>query len=102
MINTQQAGYDTNKKPIVSYFKSNSFQNIIMLAELHCHTNYSKGRKIRVEGVNTVEEMIRTGAQKGIDVIAITDHDTVKAHAVARIAAKRHDILFIPGIEVST
>ena len=73
-----------------------------MLTELHCHTNYSKGRKIRVEGVNTVEEMIRTGAQKGIDVIAITDHDTVKAHAVARIAAKRHDILFIPGIEVST
>ncbi|MBI5332896.1 MAG: PHP domain-containing protein [Candidatus Aenigmarchaeota archaeon] len=73
-----------------------------MLAELHCHTNCSKDRKIRVEGVNSAEEIVKTAVQKGIDAIAITDHDTVKAHSVAKSAAKKHGALFIPGIEVST
>ncbi|HMJ90274.1 MAG TPA: PHP domain-containing protein, partial [Candidatus Acidoferrum sp.] len=42
------------------------------VAELHCHTEFS------MDGVITFDGMVRTAKARGIDVICITDHDTVK------------------------
>ncbi|MET1124444.1 MAG: PHP domain-containing protein [Archaeoglobaceae archaeon] len=41
-------------------------------AELHCHTTYSDGR-------DSVRKVIEAAIAKGINIIAITDHDCVEA-----------------------
>ncbi|MFH0836536.1 MAG: PHP domain-containing protein [Candidatus Aenigmatarchaeota archaeon] len=73
-----------------------------MLAELHCHTKYSNGSKIEVEGINSSDQMIKAAVQKGIDVMAITDHDTMKGYSGGKRYAKKHNILLIPGVEISS
>src|SRR5690242_11509080 len=42
---------------------------------------------------------MRRAAQAGLDVVALTDHDTVAGHAEARAAAGRLSLL--PGMELS-
>lgn len=71
-----------------------------MLAELHVHTNHSRGTKIISEGWNTPEEMTAHAKKLGIDAIAITDHNTIDGNRKAKIAAKKHGMIFIPGEEV--
>lgn len=73
-----------------------------MLAELHCHSIYSTGSKIKVEGFETPKSIMQNAKKLGIDIVAITDHDTIKAHKEARKYAKKYGILFIPGEEVTT
>lgn len=41
------------------------------VAELHCHTEFSS------DGLITFDGMVRTARRRGIDVVCITDHDTV-------------------------
>ncbi len=66
----------------------------MLKCDLHVHTNYSR------DGESSVEEIIRAAEKRGLDVIAITDHDTVEG---ARYASGiKTDILVIPGIEIST
>lgn len=75
-----------------------------MLAELHCHTHYSHGKKVTTEGINSPEECIDFAAKKGLNALAITDHDEIKGaiKAVKYAKAKHENFLIIPGIEVST
>ena len=73
-----------------------------MLAELHSHTYYSKGKKILHEGINSPEAMVRHAKKIGLDAIAITDHDEVKGTRDAKKLSKKYNILVIPGEEVST
>ncbi len=61
--------------------------------ELHSHTQYSKDCLIKLEDV------IRTCKQRGIDKIAITDHNTA---AGALKLAKLAPDLIIPGEEIMT
>lgn len=61
--------------------------------ELHSHTNYSPDSMIRLE---RLPEICR---QKGIDKVAITDHNTAKG---ALQAARLFPMLVIPGEEVAT
>lgn len=42
----------------------------MVYADLHVHTAYS-------DGIHSIEETIKLAKEKGIKVIAITDHDTV-------------------------
>src|SRR5690349_11787320 len=61
--------------------------------ELHSHTFYSK------DSLTNLEMMIETCRKRGIDRIAITDHNTAEgALALAKLAPD----LIIPGEEIMT
>lgn len=66
------------------------------LADLHLHTTASDGRL-------TPTQLVRLCAQRGLRVIAITDHDTTHGLAEARAESERHpQLTLIPGVEFST
>ncbi len=66
----------------------------MLKCDLHVHTDYSR------DGESSVEEIIRMAEKRGLDVIAITDHDTVEGANYAQTIET--GILIIPGIEIST
>ena len=43
-----------------------------LVAELHCHTVFSS------DGLITFDGMQRTAARRGVNVVCITDHDTIE------------------------
>ena len=61
-----------------------------MLVELHSHTTHSRGRKIYYDGINKPEIMVRNAAGKGLDAIAITDHDVITGALEAKKFAKKY------------
>jgi predicted metal-dependent phosphoesterase TrpH len=63
--------------------------------DLHAHTNHSDGK-------DTPTELVQNAAKVGIEILAITDHDTVSGWDEAITAAQSHGLGLIPGIEVST
>jgi len=66
----------------------------MLTCDLHVHTSYSK------DGESSVEEILRAAEAAGLDVIAITDHDSVDG--AKKALALPSSVLVIPGIEVST
>jgi len=66
----------------------------MLTCDLHIHTNYSR------DGESSVEEILQKAAMEGLDVIAITDHDSVDG--AKKALALPSAVLVIPGIEVST
>jgi len=65
-------------------------------ADLHIHTTHS------FDGTASVREVLESAAQAGLDVIAITDHNEIRAGLEARELASEYDLQVIPGAEVST
>jgi predicted metal-dependent phosphoesterase TrpH len=63
-----------------------------MRADLHVHSSAS-------DGTDPPAEVMRRAARAGLDVVALTDHDTVAGHAEARAAAG--PVTLLPGIELS-
>lgn len=63
-------------------------------ADLHTHTTCS-------DGCCTPEGLVEQAAARGIQVLSVTDHDTVKGLGAAAEAAKKRGIEFVPGIELS-
>ncbi len=60
---------------------------------MHVHTEYSRDAYI------TTKELVYYSRQRGLDGVAITDHDTVDGlHEFAKI----EDLLVIPGLEIET
>lgn len=67
-----------------------------MKADLHLHTTASDGRL-------EPAELVRLAVKVGLDVIAITDHDTINGVVVALKAAQEYSSLsVIPGVEINT
>ena len=67
-----------------------------MKADLHLHTVASDGRL-------EPSELVSLAVKVGLDVIAITDHDSISGIADAIAAAKAYPSLtVIPGVELST
>lgn len=66
-----------------------------MQLDLHIHSSASDGRFAPAELVNAA-------AQGKLDVIALTDHDTVAGVAEACAAAAESAVQVVPGIEIST
>jgi 3',5'-nucleoside bisphosphate phosphatase len=64
-----------------------------MRADLHVHSNAS-------DGTDPPAEVMRRAAQAGLDVVALTDHDTVAGHAQARRALPG-SLTLLPGMELS-
>lgn len=64
--------------------------------DLHVHTDASE------DGVSTVHDVIRFAKKKGIDGVAITDHDISMTDERAAKISQEMDFLLIPGVEVTT
>jgi 3',5'-nucleoside bisphosphate phosphatase len=62
-------------------------------ADLHSHSTAS-------DGTSAPAEVMRQARQAGLDVIALTDHDTVAGHRPAR-AALPAGLTLVPGMELS-
>ncbi len=62
-------------------------------ADLHTHSSAS-------DGTDPPAEVMRRAAQAGLDVVALTDHDTVAGHAEAR-ASLPAGLTLLPGMELS-
>ena len=71
-------------------------------AQLHIHTTASKGARVYVESLIPPRELPRLLALHGINVAAITDHETTAAYKLVREAAKPLGILVIRGVELET
>ena len=65
-------------------------------ADLHCHTTFS-------DGSLTPTQLVDRAAGRGLEIMALTDHDCTDGLPEALEAASRHPgFLLIPGIELST
>lgn len=67
-----------------------------MKCDLHCHTGYS------YDSTAKPEEMVEAALQKGINCLAICDHEEIKGARKAVEYAKDRPILIIPGIEIKS
>ncbi|XAS70899.1 PHP domain-containing protein [Micrococcaceae bacterium Sec5.1] len=65
-----------------------------MRIDLHTHSNVS-------DGTETPAGVIISAAAAGLDVIALTDHDSSDGWELAAAAAKEHGVTFVPGMEIS-
>ncbi len=66
-------------------------------ADLHTHT-------VNSDGTYTVEELVKKAAEKGLKILAITDHDTVdglRDEEKIKEYEKKYGIEIIKGIEMS-
>jgi predicted metal-dependent phosphoesterase TrpH len=61
--------------------------------DLHCHSTAS-------DGTDTPAELVRNAAAAGLDVVALTDHDTTRGYAAA-IAALPVGLTLVTGAELS-
>jgi PHP domain len=66
-----------------------------LAGDLHTHTVHS-------DGALTVPELARLAAERGLDFLAVTDHNTVSHYAELAGASARYGVTLIPGQEVTT
>ncbi len=66
-----------------------------LAGDLHAHTVHS-------DGAMTVPELAVLAVHRGLDFVAVTDHNTVSHHASLAAAAARYGVILIPGQEVTT
>lgn len=65
-----------------------------MHIDLHCHSTAS-------DGVLTPDNLVLRAYEKGVSVLALTDHDTVEGLELARTTASKLGIQLVNGIEFS-
>ncbi len=63
--------------------------------DLHSHSNYS-------DGFNSPEELVYKAKDAEIDILSITDHDSVNAIEEATKIGEKLGIEIIPGVEISS
>ena len=65
-----------------------------MKGDLHCHTTLS-------DGSLGIEEIIVQAKRTNIDVLSITDHDTLSSYNRAAVLGVRYGVKIISGVELS-
>ncbi|WP_084077168.1 PHP domain-containing protein [Demequina sp. NBRC 110057] len=65
-----------------------------MRIDLHTHSTVS-------DGTGTPAQVMREAAEAGLDVVALTDHDSILGWEEASAEADAVGVRFVPGIEVS-
>ena len=63
---------------------------MIIKADLHVHSKSS------IDGRSEISEIVKAAANRGIDAIAITDHD------ICSVLPQSNDVLLIPAAEITT
>jgi len=66
-----------------------------MKIDLHIHTSTGS------DGNLPVEEVLREAGKRQLDLISITDHDSIEAQARATALAGEYGIGYIPGVELN-
>lgn len=62
--------------------------------DLHCHSKFS-------DGTLTPQQLANRAAVAGVDLWALTDHDTIEGLPDAQRAARTYAIAFVNGVEIS-
>lgn len=65
-----------------------------MAADLHCHTRLSNGSL-------GIEDLITLAKKRGVQTIAITDHDCLAGTVRGKVIGERNGVNVIPGVELS-
>jgi hypothetical protein len=65
-----------------------------MNVDLHCHSTAS-------DGWLRPDELVARAAAKGVEMLALTDHDGVSGLAEARAKAESEGVHFVAGVEIS-
>lgn len=65
------------------------------MLELHCHTTHS-------DGTLSPRELVEAAIAAGVQILAITDHDTLSGWDEALAAAVEQPLEIVPGLELST
>lgn len=65
-----------------------------MVFDLHSHSTYS-------DGLLTPSELVGRAAERGVDVLALTDHDELGGLAEAQRHARAAGITLVNGVEIS-
>lgn len=66
-----------------------------MIVDTHMHTTCSDGRA-------TVAEAVARARDSGVRIMAITDHDTIRAYPGAILEARYQGIIPVSGVELNT
>ncbi|HBV58262.1 MAG TPA: hypothetical protein DEB73_03325 [Candidatus Magasanikbacteria bacterium] len=66
-----------------------------MLIDLHTHSTFS-------DGLLTVEQLVKKAKQRGVKMLALTDHDTVGGWALFVKLCGKYGIMGVRGLEMST
>jgi predicted metal-dependent phosphoesterase TrpH len=67
-----------------------------MNLDLHIHSKYS------YDSFTGLKSILKISKRRGIQVISITDHNTMEAYNELQKFPKQDDILIIPGMEIKT
>lgn len=67
-----------------------------MRADLHLHSRHSPDSSLEPR------EIAKLAKGRGLQALALTDHNATSGHAAMAEACKAEGLLFIPGIEVTT
>ena len=62
--------------------------------DLHMHSTSSDGKL-------SPAAVVQLAAERGLNLIALTDHDTLRGVAEAQAAGREHGVAVLPGIELS-
>lgn len=65
-----------------------------MRIDLHTHSD-------RSDGTTPPRDVVLAARAAGLDVLALTDHDTAEGWAEAAEAAHEHGVVLVPGMEIS-
>ncbi len=77
---------------ITTYFPRKA---LLMIIDLHMHSNVSDGKL-------SPADLVRLVHANGVELMALTDHDTMDGVRQASAAAEELGVGFIPGVEIST
>ena len=65
-----------------------------MRADLHTHSIYS-------DGYYTPDELCRRAKENGVELLSVTDHDTLNGEEEKRAAAEKYGLCYVSGWEIS-
>lgn len=67
-----------------------------MKADLHLHTHRSP------DGVTRPDRLVRLALERGVGLVAVTDHDSIRGGELARAAARGTTLTVVVGAELTT